>query len=354
MKRGQITALAIAVIAVGWIMSGQFPEQSDTTTQTVTQASESSVPSVRVQGSVAQPKIQEISLFGRTEADRSIDIRAETDGQVIELKVREGQLITTGDVVVRLAIDGRDARVRDAESQLNYRKIAYNAAEKLSKDKFLSEVKLAEEQAELSAAYAELAIARVELARTRIMAPFEGVVGELYVEEGKSVQSGDTIIRIDDLNPIVVVAQITEREVMRAERGQRARVTLASGKQYTGVIGYISRTADALTRTFQVEVAIDNADLGISAGLTADVVLFTKPAMAHRVTPAVLTLNDQGQIGIKVVGDDNVVKFHAIEIVADTSDGVWVTGLPHTARVISVGQEFVLDGQTVNPVHTGS
>jgi len=163
MKRGQITALAIAVIAVGWIMSGQFPEQSDTTTQTVTQASESSVPSVRVQGSVAQPKIQEISLFGRTEADRSIDIRAETDGQVIELKVREGQLITTGDVVVRLAIDGRDARVRDAESQLNYRKIAYNAAEKLSKDKFLSEVKLAEEQAELSAAYAELAIARVEL-----------------------------------------------------------------------------------------------------------------------------------------------------------------------------------------------
>ena len=142
--------------------------------------------------------------------------------------------------------------------------------------------------------------------------------------------------------------------VRRAERGQRARVTLASGKQYTGVIGYISRTADALTRTFQVEVAIDNADLGISAGLTADVVLFTKPAMAHRVTPAVLTLNDQGQIGIKVVGDDNVVKFHAIEIVADTSDGVWVTGLPHTARVISVGQEFVLDGQTVNPVHTGS
>jgi membrane fusion protein, multidrug efflux system len=357
MKRGPVIALLIAVVAVVWILSGQIGGDqvaSEQSTDATGVSTEAAIPSVRVTNSVAQPKIQQISLFGRTEAERSVDIRAETDGSIEVLDVAEGDLIEGDATIVRLALNGKDARLKDAEGQLHYRKVAYEAAEELSKKQYRSEVKLAEEKAELSSAYAALAIARVELARTNIKAPFGGVIGELYVEHGKSVRVGDAIVRIDDLDPIIVSAQITEREINHVTLGQRAQVRLASGQEYSGAIGYIAQTANTETRTFRIEINIANRSVEISAGLTAEVLLFTKPVSSHLISPAVLTLNDQGKIGVKGVGGDNVAKFYAVQIVAETTNGIWITGLPDSIRVITVGQEFVIHGQAVNPVDSGT
>ncbi len=365
MKRGPIIAALIALVAIVWIMSGQAGDENGESIASTSgdassadDAKEKSVevvlPSVRVLESVAQPRIQEISLFGRTEAERYVDVRAETDGLIVALNVEEGDLISDGDLIARLAINDRQARVDDAFAQVKYREVAFEAAEELSKKQFRSEVQLAEELSALESARAALIIARVELARTRINAPFGGVVEELYVEHGKSVQAGDTILRINDLDPIVVAAQITERDIDHVELGQRARIRLASGREYEGVVGYIANTANTETRTFRIEIKIANPDIDISAGLTAEVGLFTKPVLAHHVSPAVLTLDDLGRIGIKTVDGNDQVAFFPIEIIADTAMGIWISGIPDQSRIISVGQEFVLPGQTVDSVAAGS
>jgi multidrug efflux system membrane fusion protein len=71
---------------------------------------------------------------------------------------------------------------------------------------------------------------------------------------------------------------------------------------------------------------------------------------AHRVSPAILTLTDDGKIGVKTVNAENIVEFHAVQIVGDGPDGVWLVGLPERARFITVGQDFVVTGQKVEPV----
>ena len=63
-----------------------------------------------------------------------------------------------------------------------------------------------------------------------------------------------------------------------------------------------------------------------------------------------LTLHDDGRLGIRHLTGDNVVTFSEVTIIDDASDGVWVTGLPQTATVISVGQDYLGEGALVDPV----
>ena len=71
---------------------------------------------------------------------------------------------------------------------------------------------------------------------------------------------------------------------------------------------------------------------------------------AHRVSPAALSLSDQGKVGIKIVNSENQVEFIEVTIISDTIDGVWLTGLPAQVQIIVLGQENVFHSQTVEPV----
>ena len=73
-----------------------------------------------------------------------------------------------------------------------------------------------------------------------------------------------------------------------------------------------------------------------------------KEEPAHKISPAILSLNDQGKLGIRTVTSDNKVQFKEIKILEDTSNGMWVAGLGKEARIITLGQEYVFQGQTVN------
>jgi multidrug efflux system membrane fusion protein len=75
-----------------------------------------------------------------------------------------------------------------------------------------------------------------------------------------------------------------------------------------------------------------------------------KERVAHFVSPSILTLNDEGEVGVRVIDDDKRVRFRPVDILADKPDGVWITGLPETVTFITLGQNFVTLGQRVEPV----
>ncbi len=349
MKQAPLIALGILVVAVGWIVSGQFATDDDAIPRTTTEPEAPDLPKVRVTQSVVQAHSREIVLLGRTQAERMVDIRAETSGRVETLSVREGALPHRGDVIVELAMDDRAATLRAAQAELAYREIGYDVAKALSKKQFSSQVKLAEEKAALESAKATLAMIQLDISRTRIKAPFDGIIDDLSVEIGDYVTTGGIIANIVDLDPIIVSVEITERDIAHVRIGHVANVLLASDQGGQGIVQFISRSADPVTRTYRAEIIIDNADQRISAGMTAEVSLKTDPAPAHRMSPAVLTLSDDGRMGVKAVDADDHVRFYPVRVIADTPDGIWVSGLPDNARLISVGQEFVRDGQRVAP-----
>lgn len=350
MKRSYVIAGLMTLAAAGWIVSGQVGERPKAPRATPVVAAEQPVPRVRVRTLRAEERANELVLFGHTEAERKVDLRAETAGRVEALAATKGRPVADGDVVVRLAMDDRKARLAEADALVNQYRIAYEAARQLSEKAFRSRVKLAEAKAQLEMALAKRADIRLDIQRTAIRAPFAGIVDMLPVEVGDYAAVGTVVGTVVDLDPVLVVAEVGEREVGRIAVGAPATARLSTGRELAGKVRYVAKTGQPATRTFRVEVAVANPDGRIGEALTAELHLPLGRVLAHRVSPAVLTLSDEGVVGVKTVGAGDRVEFFPVTMVADGPDGIWLGGLPETVQVITVGQEFVRVGQRVQPV----
>ncbi|MHA6346465.1 efflux RND transporter periplasmic adaptor subunit, partial [Roseivivax sp. CAU 1761] len=209
-------------------------------------------------------------------------------------------------------------------------------------------------EARISSAEAAVARARDEIEKLTLRAPFAGVLESDTAELGTLMQSGGmggaacaTILALD---PIRLVGFVPETMLHRVATGAEARAELAEGGEVAGQVVFVSRRADTVTRTFRVEIEAPNPDLAIRAGQTAEISIAAPGALAHLLPQSTLTLDDAGRLGLRAVAEDGSARFHAVEILRDTVDGVWLTGLPETLDVITVGQEYVTDGVSVEPV----
>lgn len=348
--RSHVIAIGLAVAAAGWILSGVVTGKAPISTDEAEKTKAEPLTLVRVQHFTALEHTNEVVLFGRTEATEHVELSAETAGQIVRRPGVKGAWTKKGAPLVNLATDDRMARLEEAKAKLAYQEIAFNAAMRLSKKQFQSQVRLAEEKAKLETAKAALAAIRLDLARTTLSAPIDGFIETLPKSVGDYVAVGEVVATIVKLDPIRIVGQVSERDVARLQRGGRAQALLPGGRFLEGRVEYVSRAGEASTRTFRVEVWIANPDGAVSEGLTAELRLPVGIERAHRVSPAVLTLNDSGVIGVKAVeidGEAARVVFHPVQVIGDTSEGVWLSGLPATIDLITVGQEFVSAGQAV-------
>ncbi|MEX2451051.1 MAG: efflux RND transporter periplasmic adaptor subunit [Rhodospirillales bacterium] len=353
-KRSYLIAGGIAAVAFIWILSGVFSSSPSTDRVIHAAAPRDVTPQVRVRELRAQDKSGDVILFGRTETDRKVMIRAETAGRVERLTKKKGDQVQEGDVIVKLAVEDRAARLQEAEAEVEHTKLAYEASRQLQQKEFRSRVQLAETKTKWEAAKAKLEKARLDLAHTSIRAPFDGVLDDLPVEVGDYVEIGKMIGTVADLDPIVVVGEVTEQNQPKIVNKAEAWARFLDGTRRSGTVRFVARIGVTKTRTFRVEVAIPNPDGAIAEGLTTELHIPTTTTRAHFISPAVLTLSDDGALGVKTVDADNTVRFHTVRLVADTADGLWVSGLPEEITLITVGQEFVRVGQKVRPsVETG-
>lgn len=349
-RRGsQILAVAVALAAGFWMASGAVTGKAPASEEDdgLAKKPERILNLVRVRESVAEAHRGEVLLYGRTEAIIDAELAAETDGRIIRRHIEKGAWVKKGAALFELAMDDRQSRLKEAEAMVDFHTIAYNAAQRLSKKQFQSKVKLAEAAADLAKAKAALAAIRLDIRRTTVRAPIDGYVETLPADVGDYVKTGDAVATVVSLNPIRVAAQVSERDVTRLQPGSTAWAVLPDGRTLQGDVRYISKTGKSETRTFRVEIWIDNADGTVPEGLTAEVNIPAGSEPAHRVTPAVLTLSDKGVIGIKAVDGEGRVVFHPVRVLADTPEGIWLGGLPAKLTLITVGQEFVRTGQMV-------
>jgi multidrug efflux system membrane fusion protein len=338
--------------------------------------------------SIAQTAENAVVLRGRTETLREVTVAAETSGRVVSTPIRagaqveEGQLLCEIDAGTRLsaleeaeaALDTARARLPEAEAQLagaraqlTAAEIDANAATRLSASGFGSETRAASAEAGREGALAaiqsgeaavaqarsgirsaEAAVTRAqeELDRLAITAPFTGFLETDTAELGSLLQPGSPCATIIQLDPIKLVGFLPEAQIDRVTLGAVAGARLGSGREVTGQVTFLSRSGDDRTRTFRVEITVPNPDNTIRDGQTADILIQTEGTAAHLLPASAMTLNDDGTLGVRIV-EDGVVRFVPVRLIRDTATGVWLTGLPETADVITVGQEFVTDGVPV-------
>ncbi|KKB10239.1 hypothetical protein VE26_03485 [Devosia chinhatensis] len=316
--------------------------------------------SVRTQLFTAQPMPIEVPLRGRTEAKASVPAVAETAGTVDVVHVTKGQRVAAGDLLCTLdqgtraaAVAQAEAGVAQAEAGLAQAQLSFDTNVDLrnrglapANSAQASDAALAQARAGLSQAQVGLDNARAELARTEIKAKVAGLVQDPLAIAGSMLNAGSPCATIVQLNPIVFTGMVPEAHIGLARTGLEANIKTVTGQTVEGKVTYISSVADNATRAFRAEIEIPNDDYAIRDGVTAEAVVSIGTAPGHLLPQSVLTLDDEGVLGVRTV-EDGVVAFHAITIVSDTRQGVWVTGLPISANVITVGQENVTAGQRV-------
>ena len=316
--------------------------------------------SVRTSTYIAKPMAIEVPLRGRTQAKASVGAVAETAGVVDTVHVTKGQNVAVGDLLCTLDQGTRAAAVAQAEAGLEQANASLAQAQSdfdtnaELREKGLAapntarqlEVALSSAKASISAAQAALDNAQAELDRTEIRAKVAGVVQDPLVSAGAMLAMGQPCATIVQLDPMVFIGQVPEARIALARLGLDAVIKTITGQDVAGKVTFISSTADPATRSFPVEIEVPNAGGAIRDGITATATVNMGSAPAHLVPQSVLTLNDDGVLGVSIV-TDGIVKFVPVQIASDTRDGVWVLGLPTSADVITVGQEYVKDGQAV-------
>lgn len=422
MKKSIIIAILIFLLVIGWFLSGRFfdgssyqnKDYSKTNKETrISEQNSENLNEIIVETNISKFETidQSISLQGQTISNRSINIKSQTTGNIINKLFKRGLNVKKNDILVKISIEDRNEllsslkkeydkikkeilliketkennitktkeQIKVYDEQIKVYQIEFNTAEELVDKGLGSESKLNIASFNLTQAKNNLIqsntnlkeidinyktqsinldsqlenvkskIKNIELdiGNTRITAPFNGIIQSSYIEEGDYIRPGDIIANIVDLNPIKIQGYLSESDINKIDIGTKASVMISSSLKKDGIITFISPVAETNTRTFEFIIEAENNDLLFKSGLTTSITINIDSVKAHKISPSILTLKDDGTVGIKSLNQNNKVVFYPIEKVKDTIDGMWVKGLPDNVKIITSGQEYVNEGQII-------
>ena len=289
-RQTYITSFLTLILAIGWMLSGILSDQGF---EAKTKTTLETISSVTVLNSSALEKAKKIKVSGTTEADRLIKIRAEASGTVMSRPVKQGQFVKKDQLICQLYNAGRSSY-------------------------------------------------------PKVNAPFDGYLETFSVKEGDYLNTGAVCATIIDPDPMRLIGEVSEKEINFVKVGAKAGAELISGKKVEGVVSFVSTSANKGTRSFRVEIDVKNSDRSIRDGVSAQIEIEGDTILAHRISPSILMLGEAGELGIRTVNEENQVEFKKIEILEDSMEGIWISGLPRNIRIITIGQEYVFQGQIVN------
>ncbi|MEC7957143.1 MAG: efflux RND transporter periplasmic adaptor subunit, partial [Pseudomonadota bacterium] len=344
MRATYIWSLSIAALLTIWLISGQINSAPKEIEQSIAEQNRAAkeigndaLPTrVRAQRVRAVEKFRYASIRGKTQNKRTVTARAEIVGRVVDRQVERGDFVTADAVLCELSVEDRQSALVEARQVLRQASIDYQGALELQSKGFNSESAIAAAKARLATAAAQLKRKELAVEKILVRAPFDGVVEDVHLEVGDYVNPGQSCATIVDLNPMLMVGRVSEKNIMELQLGQQATGELADGRVVTGPVTFIGQQSDPQTRTYAIEIQLDNSDRSLRSGITAQIKIPVASVLAQRVSPALFALDDRGEIGIRVIDENNIVHFHSVQIISEDPDGVWVTGLPNETNLITV------------------
>ncbi len=361
-KNQQVVAAVILLAVAAWMFiphSAETLKQENNAPVRVVVAIEEGQPIsenpdvLTVRAATIRPQIyvKQIRVRGRTQAFRHVQVRMEQAGRIVSDPIARGARVKQGDLLCEIAVDNRDSDLLQARSRREQATFEYDAALDLQGRGLQSEVVVAQLKAALASSSAAVSRAELALKNIRLLAPFDGIVETRNVEIGDLLNIGDVCASVLDDKPMLLVGLVPEQDVSSVSVGARVSAKLLDSNMIAGIVTYLARAADAVSRSYRIEVEVDGKYTDIRAGTTVELMVDAMEISAHLIPSSALTLDDEGAIGVKLIGAGNRILHRNIEIVGDSGNqldpGIWVTGLSGTVNLVTLGQEIVFPGQVV-------
>ncbi|TDX33039.1 multidrug efflux system membrane fusion protein [Modicisalibacter xianhensis] len=342
-------ALALGIALLAWLAFGNMQEFRDNAPPSDEQAGQD-LPRVEVRLSRAEAYSPHLTLQGQLEPRHDVTLRPSLSGTVARLPQAQGTRVAQGDVLVELEQEDLDAQLARAKADLELRQAELEAGQRLRSRELVAGNELLRLQSALATAKAELASLRQQQANLRIVAPFAGTLDRLDIDEGDYVQAGEDIGRLIEIDQLTAEAWAPQRRALALEEGLPVTAILLDGSTLQGELSYIASGANEATRSYALEANIANPERRRIAGASATLEIALPERQAHRLSPARLVLDEQGQLGVKHLAPDDTVEFTPVSLISADATQAWVAGLPEEVRLITLGGGFVDNGDAVVPV----
>ena len=349
MNKTTKTAILVLSALLLWMLTGIFQNSSNSNDiNSLKINTEETVIKVKAKKIKSELRQSNVLVQGRTESNRNVLVSSETNGIVKEIFVKKGDFVKKDQILCKLSTDSRKAKLDEAKALMLQKKLEWDASKVLVEKGYRSQTKAAGSKAAYDASKALVIQMEEELENINIRSPFDGFFNDNLAEVGDFLSIGMPCGQVVDYNPILVIGQVSEQEIKKIKSDIQGYAVLSTGEKLNGLLSYVSKTADSKTRTFRIELEINNSNFDIKDGITAELFIPTKKVQAHLIPPSSLTLDSDGKIGVRHIDSNNEVIFSDVEIIGDEKELVWVSGLPEEITLITIGQEFVIEGQKVN------
>ena len=407
MKKSIFFAVCILLISGGWLVSGQFNKPNDqsvnkTNTKEIYKDNKENENSnnikVETKKFTSEQIDQSIIIQGQTIYNKKIDVKSETTGNITNINFKRGDEVKTNENLLSISIENRKEILASVKKDIerikgeiiinekNKENLLSKTSEliKLYEIEYMSErqlinkglssksklnlasfnlenaksdlidinlkfqIELSNLQSQLASFKSQLKQINLDIENTNISAPFDGIITNKNIELSDYVVPGKILLTIVNLNPIKIQGYLSEYDVNKVKLNTKAMIENSNGIQKQGKITFISPTAETSTRTFEITIEADNKDLTYKSGITTKIIIRGSELKAHKIPPSILTLLDDGTVGVKAVNQDNTVIFYPTKTIKDTIDGMWVVGLPDKVNLIISGQEYISIGEKIN------
>ena len=336
-------ALAIILATILWLVSGLFTNEA---TSNLDQPA-LSLTKVSVGEFSAQDFVPLLSINSHTQPNRVVSLKAQIAGTVESVPGQRGTKVDKNQSICVIEAEERPQRLMQAKAKLEQAQIAYTGAQQLKTAGYQSNLAIAQAKANLEVAKLELTLSQNDVDSLNVKAPFSGIVEERPVEVGDFLTAGLPCAKLVELSPIKVVAEVSESDVVNLQIGDNASALFDDYASKSAVISYIAHQANPVTRSYRVEAVVKNTDLQLRSGISGQLQLRMDRVKAHLIPASLILLNAEGQTVVRAVDQDNLVTQHMVAVVGEAENGLWVSGLPTMINLITVGQNYVTQGERV-------
>ena len=295
----------------------------------------------------------EFTVVGDLDADQEITVTAEIAARVIALPFAEGARLREGDPIARLDDAQLQAEMQRAEALVQQRRATFERVRTVVAEQAGAPQDLDDAAAALAVAEADLAVVRARLAKTRITAPFGGVVGARQVSPGAYLRPGETITQLARIDSLRVTFTAPELHLGRLGVGSPVRVRTSAFPDLVvaGTIDVVSPVLDRTSRSADLVARIGNPDRKLRPGMSAEVSVILEERPGALTIPAEAVFFQGQQAFVYTVDDDDAVAMTPIELGTRSAALVEVlSGLEAGQTVVRAGHQKLFPGARVMPV----
>jgi len=313
---------------------------------------EQRLPKVKIVEVMPVPLTDYLVLPGTVRPYEEIDLAAKSPGTVKWVGPKEGDRIQKGEKLLELDMELASTRVAEARAHYDQAMKDYDRMKKLSEEGIISKRQFDAAKTALDTSKAALDAVEVSVSEGSLTAPINGILDRLNVDRGEYINPGQPVMKIVNINKVKVELPVPEKDILYFKKGQPVDIemenTTGKTRGFSGVIDFVSMTAETTTRTYVVKVVVNNPDQVLRPGMIVRAHLVRRDLQEAIAVPFFTIIDREDGKAVFVV-EDGVARVRPIEYGIFQQNIVEIrSGLEIGEQLVIVGQRTLVDGEKVD------